>query len=260
MEQFISQLPTPLELINDPISIAVFAIYGGLMLWEGLAPARKLPKVKFWKLRGILAFALFFFLSSYLPMIWDGALSKYQIFNMTGLGTYWGALVGVLIYELGEYVWHRTMHNSDFLWKAMHQMHHSAERLDSYGAFYFSPLDMTGWVAVSSICLVLVAGFTPEATTLIILATTFLTIFQHSNIKTPKWIGYFIQRPEAHTVHHAKGIHAYNYAGITLYDIIFGTFKNPKGYEHETGFYHGASAKVKDMLLFKDISRKENEK
>ncbi|MBC2840138.1 sterol desaturase family protein [Robiginitalea sp. SC105] len=257
MEQFISQLPSPYELIFNPISYFVFAIYGGLMLWEAVRPARKLPHVKFWKLRGISAFVLFFFLSSYLPFVWDGFFAEYQLFDLTGLGTLGGAFVGVMLYELGEYVWHRTMHNSDFLWKSMHQMHHSAERLDSYGAFYFSPLDMAGWVAVSSICLVLVAGFTPEATSLIILATTFLTIFQHSNIRTPRWVGYFIQRPEAHTVHHAKGIHAYNYAGITLYDILFGTFKNPKGYEHETGFYHGASAKIKDMLLFRDISRPE---
>ena len=257
MENFISQLPTPFELIFDPISYIIFGMYGALMLWEAVLPARKLPHVKFWKLRGILAFVLFFFLSSYLPIIWDGYFADYQIFDLSGVGAGWGAFVGVMVYEFGEYAWHRIMHNSNFLWKSMHQMHHSAERLDSYGAFYFSPLDMVGWIILSSICLVLVAGFTPEASTLIILTTTFLSIFQHANIKTPTWIGYLIQRPESHTIHHAKGIHAHNYAGIALYDIIFGTFKNPKEHKYETGFYHGASAKLKDMLLFKDIS-KEN--
>lgn len=255
MENLISELPSPLDLIFDPVSYVVFGIYGGLMLWEAVLPARALPKVRFWKLKGILAFVLFFYLSSYLPMIWDGYLAAYQVFDLTGLGTAWGAIVGVLIYESGEYVWHRTMHNSNVLWKGLHQMHHSAERMDSYGAFYFSPLDMIGWIVLSSICLVVVAGFTPEATTWIILATTFLSIFQHSNIKTPTWVGYFIQRPESHTIHHAKGIHAYNYSGIALFDIIFGTFRNPKGHEHETGFYEGASQKVKEMLLFKDISK-----
>jgi sterol desaturase/sphingolipid hydroxylase (fatty acid hydroxylase superfamily) len=255
MESIINQLPNPIDVIMDPISFYVFAIYGGLMLWEAIFPARELPYVKSWKLKGIIAFFIFFFLSTYLPIIWDGYLAKYQIFNLSGLGTYWGALVGVIVYELGEYVWHRTMHNSNFLWRSMHQMHHSAERLDTYGAFYFSPLDMIGWVVVGSICLVLVAGFTPEASTLVILTTSFLTIFQHSNIKTPVWLGYLVQRPEAHAIHHAKGIHAYNYAGITLFDILFGTFKNPKNYEHESGFYQGASSKIKDMLLFRDISK-----
>ena len=136
-------------------------------------------------------------------------------------------------------------------------MHHSAERMDSYGAFYFSPMDMIGFTFLGSLCLVVIAGFTPEAATIFILGTTFLSIFQHSNIKTPVWLGYIIQRPEAHTVHHAKGIHAYNYSDISLFDIIFGTFRNPKGYDNETGFYEGASSKVWDMLTFKDINETE---
>lgn len=255
MENFILQLPTPFDLIFDPISYLVFGMYGGLMLWEALFPARKLPHVKFWKVRGMIAFVFFFYLSSYLPLIWDGYLAEYQVFNLRNLGTFWGAIVGMLIYELGVYAWHRSMHHSDALWKIFHQMHHSAERLDSYGAFYFSPMDMIGFTFLGSLCLVVLAGFTPEATTLIILGTTFLSIFQHSNIKTPVWLGYLIQRPEAHALHHAKGIHAYNYSDISLFDILFGTFKNPKGYRHETGFYHGASAKVKEMLLFKDVSK-----
>ncbi len=254
---YLAQFPTPFELVFNPISYLVFAMYLGLMLWEAVLPARKLPHVKFWKLKGIIAFTLFFFLSSYLPIIWDGFFATYQVFDLSGLGTIWGAVVGILIYELGEYAWHVTMHKTNFLWKGMHQMHHSAERLDSYGAFYFSPNDMIGWVLLSSIMLVLVAGFTPEATTLIILSTTFLSIFQHSNINTPHRIGYLIQRPESHEIHHAKGIHAYNYAGIALFDILFGTFKNPKHYKHETGFYQGASARVKDMLLFRDVSKEE---
>ena len=43
-------------------------------------------------------------------------------------------------------------------------MHHSAERLDTWGAFWFSPLDMVGWTAVFSLSLTLV-GLTPEAVT-----------------------------------------------------------------------------------------------
>ncbi len=254
MENVFAQLPTPFDLIFDPISYVVFGIYALLMAWEAFFPARPLPKIKFWKLRGMAAFVLFFFLSSYLPLLWDGYLAEYQVFDLTFLGTGWGAFAGIMVYELGVYGWHRSMHKNNALWKVFHQMHHSAERMDSYGAFYFSPMDMIGFTFLGSLCLVVIAGFTAEATTLIILATTFLSIFQHSNIKTPRWIGYFIQRPEAHTIHHAKGIHAYNYSDISLFDMLFGTFKNPKGYEYETGFYEGASAKVKDMLLFKDIS------
>jgi len=255
METILQNMPTPWEILIDPVSLVVLGMYGALMLWEAILPARKLPPMKFWKLRGLTSFAVFFYLSSYLPLLWDTYLIDYQVFDLTALGTFWGALVGVMIYEFGLYIWHRSMHKNNVLWKIFHQMHHSAERMDSYGAFYFSPMDMIGFTFLGSLCLVVVAGFTPEATTLFILITTFLGIFQHSNVKTPSWLGYFIQRPEAHTVHHAKGIHAYNYSDIPLFDIIFGTFKNPQGYDHETGFYHGASEKVWDMIRFKDINK-----
>jgi sterol desaturase/sphingolipid hydroxylase (fatty acid hydroxylase superfamily) len=82
----------------------------------------------------------------------------------------------------------------------------------------------------------------------------FLGIFQHTNVKTPHWLGYIIQRPESHTIHHSKGIHAFNYSDLPIFDIIFGTFKNPKGYENEAGFYEGASSRIADMLLFRDVS------
>jgi sterol desaturase/sphingolipid hydroxylase (fatty acid hydroxylase superfamily) len=68
------------------------------------------------------------------------------------------------------------------------------------------------------------------------------------------WLGYIVQRPEAHVVHHAKGIHAYNYSDIAIYDMLFGTWRNPKGFEHENGFYQGASSRVSDMLLFRDVA------
>jgi sterol desaturase/sphingolipid hydroxylase (fatty acid hydroxylase superfamily) len=259
MDSFFSNLPTPLELLVDPVSLIVLAIYAALMVWELLFPARKLPSIKYWKIKGMLAFALFFYLSSYLPIIWDTHLAAFQLLNLTSLGTYWGAFTGIMIYQLGVYCWHRAMHTNNFLWKVFHQMHHSAERLDSFGAFYFSPMDMIGFTFLGSLCLVVIAGFTPEATTLIILGSTFLSIFQHSNIKTPAWIGYIIQRPEAHTVHHAKGVHAYNYSDIPVYDMIFGTFRNPRDYEHETGFYEGASSRVWEMMTFKDINEDERE-
>ena len=92
-----------------------------------------------------------------------------------------------------------------------------------------------------------------------LLVTTFLSIFQHANIKTPQWLGYFIQRPESHTVHHAKGIHKYNYSDLPIFDIVFGTFDNPQEYVHETGFYNGASNRIGAMLMFKDVSSYKTE-
>ena len=247
-------MPSPIELILDPISLTILGMFAGLMFWERLAPARVLPQIQGWYMRAGLSFAGIFLLSSYLPMLTDGALARFQLFDLTGLGDYWGAAAGFLIYEVGAYWWHRSLHSSNTLWRAAHQMHHSAERIDAMGAFYFSPLGMVGWTLLGSVMLVLLVGITPTAATIVLLAINFCAIFQHANIRTPQWLGYFIQRPEAHSVHHQRGHHRDNYADLPVLDLLFGTFNNPKEFHGETGFYPGASARVLDMFLFRDIS------
>lgn len=229
--------------------------FRSLLIAEELFPGRPLPKISYWKPVGILAFVIYFFVSSYLPLIWNDFLGAYQLFDLSILGDYWGALVALLIYEFGVWAWHRAMHKSNLLWRVFHQMHHSAERVDVYGTFYFSLMDIIGFTLLLSLALVVVAGFTPQATIYAIYGATFLSVIQHANIKTPQWMGYIFQRPESHSLHHEKGIHAYNYSDLPLFDILFGTFRNPKEFAKETGFYTGASYKVGKMLLFKDVNK-----
>jgi sterol desaturase/sphingolipid hydroxylase (fatty acid hydroxylase superfamily) len=250
-------MPNPLDILLDPISLTILSMYAALMLWEAFFPGRKLPVIRYWKIKGIFAFLFFFYLSSYLPIFINPFLEPYRFFDLTGLGAITGGIVAVLLYEFGVFVWHYSMHRSNFLWRTFHQLHHSAERLDTYGAFYFSPLDMVGWTILSSLCFSLIAGLSAQAITVMLLVTNFFSIFQHANIRTPQWLGYFVQRPESHTLHHGKGLHKYNYSDLPLFDIIFGTFRNPKDFECETGFYNGASARVVDMLLWQDVTQSE---
>lgn len=261
MENFIYKLPNPLEVLLDPIYLIVYVMFSGLMLWESNFPARKLPKVKYWKLRGLLFFIVYMLLTTYIPLTWDGFFASYQLMDLSELGLTTQVFLGIFLFELVQYGWHISMHKSNFLFRVSHQIHHSAERLDVPSVFMFSVNDMIGLSLVGSISFALIMGLSPQAITIIILSLTFLGIFQHANIKTPRWLGYIIQRPESHTIHHAKGIHRYNYTDLPIIDIMFGTFKNPKGYQHETGFYHGASNRILEMLSFKDVTtKKSNEK
>jgi len=247
-------VPSLFDLIAQPTSLTILGIYTALMLWEALLPARRLPRIKYWRVAGLAAFAAYFLISSYLPYLWTTQLAAWQWFDLSHLNVWAGTAVGILVYEAGQYVWHRTMHNNNGLWRAFHQMHHSAERIDVPGAFWFSPVDMVGWTALSSLCLTLVVGLSAEATVLTIYVTTFLGIFQHANIRTPQWLGYFVQRPESHSHHHARGVHANNYCDLPVFDLIFGTFFNPRDFAHENGFYDGGSYRILDMLRFRDVS------
>lgn len=247
-------MPTPIEVLMDPVSLVILVSYAAIAGWEAVAPSRPLPRIPGARLRGMASFGVFFFLSTYLPLLWDGYLASFQLLDLSGLGVVGGALVGLLVYELGAYGYHRFIHSSDPLFTAVHQMHHSTEALDTFSAYYFGPLDMVGWTALGSFCLTLLVGLDPTAVTLVIVATSLLAIFQHANVRTPRWLGYLVQRPESHTVHHARGLHAKNYSDLPLWDILFGTFENPPGYEHETGYYDGASARVLDMVLCRDVT------
>ncbi len=245
------------ELINyalDPLAIVAY-MYVGLWIWESVAPAKQLPKIKYWKLRGVAFFIFNFVLASLVPLLVDHHLAHFQLVDFTQINPIVAALAGVTIYQGILYIWHRAMHAYDFLWRSFHQIHHSTERLDIPSAFYTGPLDTIMFTLIGSLSFVLILGLSAKAATIGVLFLTFLSLFQHANIKTPVWLGYFIQRPEAHSIHHGRGIHKYNYSDFPIYDILFGTFKNPEKHMKESGFYDGASKRVLDMLVMKDVSK-----
>lgn len=256
MKEIITNLPSPIEILTDPVSLIVYAIFGGLFIWEQLFPARDLPEIKFWKVRGLLFFLVFMLLTTYFPLLWDGFFATYQLIDLSTISLTAQIFIGIFLFELVQYGWHITMHKSNFFFRVSHQIHHSAERLDVPSTFMFSINDMIGLSLIGSVCFAFVMGLAPEAITIIILSTTFFGVFQHANIKTPRWIGYIIQRPESHSIHHAKGIHKYNYTDLPLIDMMFGTFKNPKSFKHQSGYYLGASNRIWDMLMLKDITKK----
>ena len=98
-------------------------------------------------------------------------------------------------------------------------------------------------------------GLTPEAGAIASAFLAFNAAFQHANIRTPPWLGYLVQRPESHGIHHGRDIHRWNYADLPLWDMVFGTFRNPReAAPREAGFYRGASAKLGTMLAFREVT------
>lgn len=221
---------------------------------DHLIGARSYPGVRMWRLKGILSMLIYFAAATYGPLLWDAWLGQYRLVDATGLPFLVQVAAGFLVLEALVYAWHRTMHNVPFLWRWFHQMHHSAERLDIWGAFYFHPFDSLGWALLGSLALVLGIGLSAEAAIVVSVVATFLSIFQHANIRTPRWIGYLAQRPESHSVHHQRDLHAYNYGDLPLFDMIFGTYRNPHEWEGQVGFFDGSTDKVGSMLIGRAIA------
>ncbi|MHA7819869.1 MAG: sterol desaturase family protein [Erythrobacter sp.] len=204
-------------------------------------------------MKGLAFTVLYFAVATFAPLAWDSFLGQYQLFDATDFPFAAQIAIGFGALQLGIYVWHRSMHSSDLLWRTFHQMHHSAERVDLWGAFYFHPLDMVGWAFIGSLALVLGVGISGEAGFVVAVFVTALAMFQHSNLRTPRWIGFLVVRPESHAVHHERGVHAFNYCDFPLIDMLFGTFRNPSEWREEAGFYDGASSKLGDLLRFKKL-------
>jgi sterol desaturase/sphingolipid hydroxylase (fatty acid hydroxylase superfamily) len=241
----------------ESIAIWIPALIPAFLLLDLVVQRRSYTKPRFWRLRGLAVTLAIFFFTGYVAAAWATLLGDYHLFDLSGLGPFAGAAVGIVVYELCHYAYHRSVHRYDFLWRRVgHQMHHSAESLDAFGAYYLHPIDAAMFTTFSSLVFVPLLGLTLEATVLGALFLTFNAMFQHANIATPHWLGYLVQRPEMHNLHHARGVHRNNYADLPLIDMLFGTYRNPKTVpDTPCGFSDGASSRVIAMLLGKDVTK-----
>jgi sterol desaturase/sphingolipid hydroxylase (fatty acid hydroxylase superfamily) len=239
------------------LELITLAVLPAFLLLDVFHRSHADRRQRWWRARAFAVTSVNFALSLAIGAGWATFFGGASLIDGHPLGTLGGAAVGVLCYEFAHYWYHRLAHRIDWLWRLGHQMHHSAESLDAWGAYYLHPLDAALFISLSSLVLFPVLGLTPQAGAVASAALTFMAIFQHVDLRTPRWLGYLVQRPESHRVHHARGVHAHNYADLPLWDMVFGTFHNPPAGapERPQGFYDGASARLLDMLLFRDVSR-----
>lgn len=238
------------------LGLVSLAFIPAFMLLDLAYQARPYEAPRWYRLRSFLLSVAVIGGSIGITTLWGQLLAGISLFDGSSLGTWGGAVLGIAVYELFHYSYHRAAHRYDWLWLAGHQMHHSTEKLDAFGANVLHPLDLFFFTTWSSLVFFPLLGLAPEAGAIGATWIAFNAMFQHANIRTPRWLGYLIQRPESHVVHHAQGRHRSNYSNLPLVDMIFGTFDNPRTVEGvRTGFYKGASARLAEMLVFRDVSK-----
>ncbi len=242
--------------MTEILELLGIAVIPAFLLVDLAGGARPYPGGWAWRLRALGMTLVTFATAVAVTLGWAAVFGDRHLLDLSGLGTWAGAGVGVLVSELLQYGYHRAVHRWDFLWRRLHLMHHSAETLDAFGANWIHPLDNAFFTTWGSLTFFPLLGLTPEAGAAAALFITFNALFQHTNKRTPHWLGYLIQRPESHAVHHGRGIHRWNYSDLPVLDMIFGTFRNPRSVEGlRAGFYDGASDRVWDMLVWRDVSR-----
>lgn len=235
--------------------IWVIAIGIALIILERLIPDQKLPRVKGWWARVVLLNVLqlgVIWLGNY---TWEPWLQENRLLKLGDtIDPILGGFLCYMVVTFVFYWWHRWRHTVNFLWLAFHQVHHSPQRIETITSFYKHPLEIVmNSIIIGGINFVLL-GLTIESAAWNLLFTGLAEYFYHMNIKTPHWVGYIIQRPEMHRIHHERGKHYKNFADLPVWDMLFGTFENPRVRERLCGFKPERERKLGDMMIFKNVN------
>jgi sterol desaturase/sphingolipid hydroxylase (fatty acid hydroxylase superfamily) len=240
--------------MEDIVTLTILGTFIAFLVLDSLRPARAQPELRFWRLTGVAFFVVYSVVATLSPLLWTELLAEHRLIDASALGLVPGVIIGLLALDLASFAWHYALHHVQFLWRWFHQVHHSAERIDTAGAFYFSPLDMIGFTFATSFALVFVVGVSAEASIIANGAATLLAMFQHANLRTPAWLGYLVQRPEAHNLHHGRDVHGFNYGSLAIWDLVFGTWRNPATWTGKNGLFDGSTRRLGAMLVGRDVA------
>ena len=234
---------------------AAFAL--GLVAWERARPNMAYPTDWRWAGRA----AGFGMTGVLLTMLMGGWIESHapalsflrQDNSLTALPEYLQGLVGYVCVTFIVYWWHRFRHQSDLLWTLFHQIHHSTYRLEVATAFYAHPTDFLATTVIVSAVSYGALGYGLDAAVWTAFWVSLFELWEHTNIRTPRWLGFFIVRPEMHRVHHEQDQHKNNY-GLPIWDMLFGTYENSMR-SVTCGFSPEEEDRVLPMLLFKHADR-----
>jgi len=220
---------------------------------ERAFPGRELPEAPGWYARAAFLNICQVGVVLLAGIAWNRWLQHYSLFHISN--TMPPFAQGLLAWFIGTFVfywWHRARHDSNFLWRVCHQIHHSPSRIELLTAFYKHPLEIAADSMLASALIFSLLGGSVEAGMWFNVFAVVGEYFYHSNLKTPHWVGYFLQRPEHHSIHHQLDLHGFNYGDITWWDRLFGTFREADEFAAQCGFPNGHEKHLDRMLLFKD--------
>lgn len=237
----------------------IIAVFGVCFILERLAPGWKLPTVSTWTIRVLGVNFIQLGVVVLAGLTWERWLSSYSVFHLSDyLGPFTGGILAYFFATFLSYWWHRWRHSVHFLWKYFHQIHHSPQRIEVLTTFYKHPLEMLANGIIGSLLIYTLLGLDTATGAIYTLCITIGEFFYHLNMKTPRWIGYIFQRPEMHRIHHEYNRHTNNYGDIVWWDMLFGTYENPKDFTASCGFDDEKEQRLLDMLKFKDVNKDTN--
>lgn len=233
-------------------SIILFAA-ACFMTLERVAPGRELPNAPGWYARAILITLAQVAITLSTSKVWTSLFGQASLFNLEALRMpvlegFIGWFVGTFFF----YWWHRLRHRNGW-WVLFHQIHHSPVRIEAITSFYKHPVEILADSALAAAVLYPLLGCSLEGAMWFNVFAATGEFFYHSNFKSPRWLKYFIQTPELHSVHHELDVHHYNYGDLPIWDRLFGTYKDADDFAAQCGFPRHNERHLGKMLAFRDV-------
>jgi sterol desaturase/sphingolipid hydroxylase (fatty acid hydroxylase superfamily) len=135
-------------------------------------------------------------------------------------------LLGLLLFELGGYAYHRLAHRVPAFWR-LHEIHHSSEEMDWLASFRQHPIEILLVTLAQNAPLVLLrVPLGAHATVLV--ALKLATVFVHSNVRLRLGpLRFVFAAPRFHHRHHQRGGATANFASfLPLLDVVFGSYSD----------------------------------
>jgi sterol desaturase/sphingolipid hydroxylase (fatty acid hydroxylase superfamily) len=231
----------------------IFATFAFCFVLERLAPGWPLPRVRTWPLRVLAVNAVQLGVVLLAGLTWERWFSRAIVLHLSTLPPLAGGLIAYFIATFVFYWWHRWRHESPLLWRLFHQIHHSPQRIEVITSFYKHPGEMIVNSIIGSVLVYALLGLTLEGGAIYTACTALGEFFYHTNVRTPRWVGYVFQRPEMHRIHHAYQRHKNNYGDIVWWDMLFGTYENPATIAPRCGFDDVREQRLAAMLAYRDV-------
>jgi sterol desaturase/sphingolipid hydroxylase (fatty acid hydroxylase superfamily) len=237
------------------LTFSILLVAAVMIAVEAARPGRSWPRVAGWWGRAALLNGLQAGVAYCSAFLWDRWMAEHRPWTADALGPVAGPIAGYLTITFIYYWWHRWRHTVPFLWRWFHQVHHSPQRIEIITSFYKHPVEIVVNGILSSAIVYFVVGLDPAGASIAVLLTGLAELFYHWNVSTPRWLGFLVQRPESHCIHHQEGVHSFNYADLPLWDMLFGTFRNPVRFAARCGFGPQGELRLGTMLRGVDLSR-----
>jgi sterol desaturase/sphingolipid hydroxylase (fatty acid hydroxylase superfamily) len=242
----------PLSSISLPTLLVIVSTIVFLGL-ERAFPGRSLPHSKGWYGRAILINLCQLAITVAMAKIWIQLLGDTSLFSLSSwdipvLEGFVGWLVGTFFF----YWWHRLRHAKGW-WLAFHQVHHSPSRIELLTSFYKHPVEIFCDALLAAVIMYPLLGCSLLGAFWFNFFAGTGEYFYHANLRAPRWLRYFIQTPQLHSIHHQFDVHNYNYGDLPLWDRLFGTYRDTIEFADRCGFPEGAERRLLHMLCFKDV-------